>query len=96
MGVGYALDLIVLTALGVDQFDCVFPTRTARFGHALLLNGLTLDVKSGEFQSDLRPVEEGCPCPCCQYYTRAALHLLFRSNQSVAASILSDSFTKAF
>jgi len=89
MGVGYALDLIALTALGVDQFDCVFPTRTARFGHALLLNGLTLDVKAGEFQSDLRPIEEGCPCPCCQHYTRAALHLLFRSNQSVAASILS-------
>ena len=42
MGVGYALDLIVLTALGVDMFDCVFPTRTARFGQALLINGLTV------------------------------------------------------
>ena len=32
MGVGYSLDLVVCTALGVDMFDCVFPTRTARFG----------------------------------------------------------------
>ena len=29
MGVGYAVDLVVCSALGVDMFDCVFPTRTA-------------------------------------------------------------------
>jgi len=89
MGVGYALDLIVLTALGVDMFDCVYPTRTARFGHALLLNGLTLNVNQGCYSADTRPIEPGCECACCANYTRAALHLLFRSNQSVAASILS-------
>lgn len=73
MGVGYALDLIVLTALGVDQFDCVFPTRTARFGHALLIDGLVIDVKSGEFQHDLRPIEKDCFCQCCLNYTRAGI-----------------------
>lgn len=29
MGVGFAVDLVVCSALGVDMFDCVFPTRTA-------------------------------------------------------------------
>lgn len=29
MGVGFAVDLVVCAALGVDMFDCVFPTRTA-------------------------------------------------------------------
>lgn len=29
MGVGFAADLVVCCALGVDMFDCVFPTRTA-------------------------------------------------------------------
>ena len=29
MGVGFATDLVVCCALGVDMFDCVFPTRTA-------------------------------------------------------------------
>lgn len=29
MGVGFATDLIVCIALGIDMFDCVFPTRTA-------------------------------------------------------------------
>jgi len=32
MGVGYPTDLVVCSALGVDMFDCVFSTRTARFG----------------------------------------------------------------
>lgn len=29
MGVGVAIDLVVCVALGVDMFDCVYPTRTA-------------------------------------------------------------------
>lgn len=29
MGVGLAIDLVVCCAMGVDMFDCVFPTRTA-------------------------------------------------------------------
>lgn len=29
MGVGFACDLVVCVALGIDMFDCVFPTRTA-------------------------------------------------------------------
>lgn len=30
MGVGVPVDMVVCVALGVDMFDCVFPTRTAR------------------------------------------------------------------
>lgn len=29
MGVGFSADLVVCVALGIDMFDCVFPTRTA-------------------------------------------------------------------
>lgn len=32
MGVGFASDLVVCVALGIDMFDCVFPTRTAVSG----------------------------------------------------------------
>lgn len=44
MGVGYPLDLVVCVALGVDMFDCVYPTRTARFGVALTDAG-TMKIK---------------------------------------------------
>ena len=32
MGVGFPLDLVVCACLGTDMADCVYPTRTARFG----------------------------------------------------------------
>eukprot|EP00039_Didymoeca_costata_P022459 m.4573 g.4573 ORF g.4573 m.4573 type:complete len:401 (+) comp3020_c0_seq2:269-1471(+) len=73
MGVGYALDLVVCVALGVDMFDCVFPTRTARFGVALTRYG-QLQLKSQDLASDFRPISEDCSCQTCKLYTRAALH----------------------
>ena len=39
MGVGYPVDLVMCVILGVDMFDCVFPTRTARFGVAFSPKG---------------------------------------------------------
>jgi tRNA-guanine family transglycosylase len=56
MGVGYAVDLVVCSALGVDMFDCVFPSRTARFGTALVPWG-SLHLKSAEFATDFRYLE---------------------------------------
>ena len=40
MGVGYPEDIVVAVCLGIDMFDCVYPTRTARFGTAFTYNGL--------------------------------------------------------
>ena len=64
MGVGYPIDLVVCVALGVDMFDCVFPTRTARFGVALVneeahkeTNG-SLRLKTRKFEKDSRHITE--------------------------------------
>ena len=65
MGVGYPEDLVVCTALGVDQFDCVFPTRTARFGTALVARGAPLQLKGRQFRGDPSPLQEGCRCEGC-------------------------------
>ncbi|KAJ1675797.1 Queuine tRNA-ribosyltransferase catalytic subunit 1 [Spiromyces aspiralis] len=73
MGVGYAEDLVVCSALGVDMYDCVFPTRTARFGNALTFTG-SISLKSGKYAGDFRPIDEDCPCATCRNYTRAYLH----------------------
>ena len=88
MGVGYPLDLVVCTALGVDQYDCVYPTRTARFGVALVdeVGGL-LKLKQHEFatQTDL-VIQENCPCSCCsRNVSRARLHALVKSQHNVLA-----------
>jgi len=55
MGVGYPLDLVVCVALGVDMFDCVYPTRTARFGVALTKEGI-MRLKLAQYGTDMRPV----------------------------------------
>ena len=64
MGVGYPIDLVVCVALGVDMFDCVFPTRTARFGVALVneaakgeTNG-SLRLRTSKFSEDSRHITE--------------------------------------
>lgn len=97
MGVGDPLDLVVCVAFGVDMFDCVFPTRTARFGSALTKFG-TFNLKHADCIHDSKPVEEGCTCFACdtagdgsRYYSRALLNQLFKSSDrsNVAGSMLS-------
>eukprot|EP00817_Percolomonadidae_sp_ATCC50343_P004669 CAMPEP_0117423412 /NCGR_PEP_ID=MMETSP0758-20121206/4038_1 /TAXON_ID=63605 /ORGANISM="Percolomonas cosmopolitus, Strain AE-1 (ATCC 50343)" /LENGTH=389 /DNA_ID=CAMNT_0005206579 /DNA_START=78 /DNA_END=1247 /DNA_ORIENTATION=+ len=58
MGVGYPVDLVVCVALGVDMFDCVYPSRTARFGTALVdgPNGV-MKLRSKSYACDFRSVD---------------------------------------
>lgn len=87
MGVGFAADLVVCVALGIDMFDCVFPTRTARFGCALVRSG-QLNLKQKYFAKDHRPIDEKCSCSTCRSYTRSYLHHIV-TLEPVACSILS-------
>lgn len=79
MGVGYAVDLVVCVALGCDMFDCVFPTRTARFGCALVPWG-SLQVKQKQYAKDFQPIDPECQCHTCKKHSRAYLHALFKSD----------------
>ena len=81
MGVGYPVDVVVCTALGVDMFDCVYPTRTARFGVALTDPGC-LDLKkkesNGNGKSKPRLIDESCHCDACRVgYTRERLREMY-------------------
>ncbi|QCD93173.1 queuine tRNA-ribosyltransferase [Vigna unguiculata] len=75
MGVGYPLDIVVCSALGADMYDCVYPTRTARFGTALIPEGV-LKLKHKAMAEDTRPIDPTCPCMVCKNYTRAYIHCL--------------------
>uniref|UniRef100_A0A336LVM2 Queuine tRNA-ribosyltransferase catalytic subunit 1 n=1 Tax=Culicoides sonorensis TaxID=179676 RepID=A0A336LVM2_CULSO len=86
MGVGFATDLVVCVALGIDMFDCVFPTRTARFGCALVRKG-QLNLKNKKYALDTNPIEDDCSCTTCKSYTRAYLHHIV-TVQSVSCSLL--------
>jgi queuine tRNA-ribosyltransferase len=75
MGVGYPLDIVVCSALGADMYDCVYPTRTARFGTALVPEGV-LKLKHQAMADDVRPVDPSCKCMVCRTYSRAYIHCL--------------------
>ena len=71
MGVGYADDIAVCIALGVDMFDCVFPTRTARFGTALIWSG---SDQVSKWKGDESPIEKDCGCWTCTHMSKSALY----------------------
>jgi tRNA-guanine transglycosylase len=81
MGVGYPVDLVVCACLGVDMFDCVFATRTARFGQALTRYGF-LRLKNVDMKDDLRPIDSSCGCYTCQKHTRAYLWRIVTKEQA--------------
>ncbi|XP_013776463.2 queuine tRNA-ribosyltransferase catalytic subunit 1-like [Limulus polyphemus] len=86
MGVGFAVDLVVCCALGCDMFDCVFPTRTARFGCALVDSG-QINLKNRIFAEDFRPIDEQCTCTTCKRYHRAYLHSIV-TKETVACHLV--------
>ncbi|OLV18999.1 tRNA-guanine transglycosylase [Deinococcus marmoris] len=88
MGVGHPEDLVAGIALGVDMFDCVYPTRTGRFGYALTDEG-RLNMNSSAPRRDLRPIDEDCDCYACRHYTRAYLAHLVRAEELLAPRMLS-------
>lgn len=89
MGVGYPLDLVVCVALGADMFDCVYPTRTARFGVALVpTRGGTIRLKAKEFSAAREPVDPTCACSTCRHYSKAFIHTAFKDNNALAAQLL--------
>ena len=86
MGVGYPLDLVICSALGADMYDCVYPSRTARFGTALVPEGV-LRLKTSSMAADYRPIDSECDCLVCKRYTRAHLHAKITKDPH-AASLL--------
>jgi queuine tRNA-ribosyltransferase len=76
MGLGVMHQMAECVARGVDMFDCVIPTRIARHGTAITRQG-NIAIKAAKYAFDQGPVEEGCPCPCCQSFSRSYIrHLL--------------------
>lgn len=94
MGVGFPEDILVSVALGADMFDCVWPTRTARFGNAITNSGC-FNLRHASYAYDFRPVEDGCKCVCCRPesegglgITRAYIHHT-AAKETVGAHLLS-------
>ena len=80
MGVGTPTNIIEAVARGVDFFDCVYPTRNGRHGH-LYTNKGKINLFNAKFETDDRPIEEGCQCPACKHYSRAYIRHLLKAKE---------------
>jgi queuine tRNA-ribosyltransferase len=83
MGVGTPADLVELTAMGADMFDCVMPTRNARNGQLFTRSG-TININNAMHREAVAPIEEGCGCYTCLHYSRAYLRHLYQAREILA------------
>ena len=86
MGVGTPLDLMDAVERGIDMFDCVLPTRNARHGILFTTRG-ELRIKNAVHRADPRPLDADCDCATCRGYSRAYLHHLHRTGESLGARL---------
>ena len=81
MGVGTPEDLLAGIAAGIDMFDCVLPTRTARgTGSSSRARG-KLVIRNARYADDAAPVDPACGCYTCRTFTRAYLRHLFKAGR---------------
>ena len=88
MGIGDPEGVLQVIERGVDMFDCVLPTRTARTGSALTTEG-RLNLRNSRFARDPRPLDEGCRCPACSRFSRAYIRHLVNQQELLGLRLLS-------
>lgn len=86
MGVGTPTDLLLAIDSGVDMFDCVMPTRSARNGTLYTSRG-KVSIKRLEFRNDPGPLDPDCDCVTCTNYSRAYLRHLFLSGEILGSRL---------
>jgi queuine tRNA-ribosyltransferase len=86
MGVGTPLDLVEAVARGIDQFDCVLPTRMGRHGIAYTDAG-PLRLKRAAFARDSRSID-GTPSQAARV-SRGYLNHLLKSDEPLGGQLLS-------
>jgi queuine tRNA-ribosyltransferase len=88
MGIGDPEGVLEVIERGVDMFDCVLPTRTARTGSALTWSG-RLNLRNARFARDPRPLDEDCACPACARFSRAYIRHLVNQRELLGLRLLS-------
>ena len=88
MGVGSPDCLAEGVLRGIDMFDCVLPTRTARNGLAFTSEG-KLTVRNAVYKDDLAPLDAHCDCYTCRNFSRSYLRHLVNTGEVLGARLIS-------
>lgn len=87
MGVGTPANILEAVERGVDFFDCVYPARNGRHGHAYTNRG-KLNLLNAKYELDSKPIEEGCGCPACKNYSRAYVRHLLKAKEMLGLRLM--------
>ncbi len=86
MGIGTPEYILEAVENGIDLFDCVFPTRTARNGLLFTSQG-PLTIKKAAYERDFLPIDPLCGCKTCRHYSRAYLRHMYKSQEILYAML---------
>ncbi len=89
MGVGTPGDIVGAVLRGVDMFDCVIPTRSARFGRAWTHEG-PINMKNAKHAEDDTPIDPRCTCNTCQNYSRGYVHHLLKCDEMLGSILMTQ------
>jgi len=87
MGVGTPLDILEAVHRGVDMFDCIIPTQVAQRGGAFTSRGF-LQLRRGVYKFSEAPLDPACACPTCARFSRAYLHHLTKTGETLGWNLL--------
>lgn len=101
LGVGKPEDVVSLSKMGYDIFDCVLPTRDARHGRAYVFNASNIDdidinedfyhfvsLTKGKMMDDDSKLSDVCDCLTCKRYTRSYLAHLFKTKDPISGRLI--------
>jgi queuine tRNA-ribosyltransferase len=71
------------------MFDCVLPTRNGRHGVAFTRFG-QVNLRNARHADDPRPLDEASDWPATRDVSRAYLHHLVKSGETLGAMLLSE------
>ncbi len=89
MGIGDPEGLLEVIDRGVDLFDCVLPTRSARMGTAFVRGG-RLNLRNAAHSRSREPLEEGCPCAACTGFSRGAIRHFVMQKEILGLQLLTE------
>jgi len=87
MGVGTPLDILEAVHRGVDMFDCIMPTQLAQRGAVFTSRGF-LQMRRGVYKYADEKLDPTCACPTCARYSRAYLHHLTKTGETLGWQLL--------
>ena len=89
MGIGTPDYILEAVMNGIDLFDCVLATRSARNGSVFTDDGM-IQLKRATHEMDARPIQEGCTCTACTKYSRGYLRHVFKAKEMIGGMLASE------